>query len=431
MEVDASYEDAAAIQSVFDQAIYSNIIDHLHDDKDALTSCTTVCKVWLVPASAHLFRSITWKHCFLELYGLLKSVPRIASALRTLQLTSWRLHGDPCFDHPKHERDEAEPLACEELLSILELTPHLDTLRLADVRWLGCWMHPPHAPAHRRLARTLDTVVLAHSAVMFCEDDLHWLACFTRIGTLAVEGCERVRANQERLGARVERLNGVGVIIVRDLLAHVLDLSAVRSVTFGTSPTPKYHAAFLAGIVNVEALDYPNPDDTFRLPAYPNLRALTVASSFCESLDEGWTWDMPMAQDFFTDTLQHLRQTVSGHIEELGIRCDLARDDKPDDEFSVDEMERALARLDWQGLVPILERCAKDCKLRVYVRCSVRFPDATVDECQSLVENVVEKALSDLQGRNRVGAVYQLDDYRHFQRGNSFSIEDVNYLLGQ
>ena len=70
------------------------IIDHLHNDKRSLASCSLVCKDWRYSARYHLFANLTLKPTKANDPSLLKSAPKVIPFIRHL-LLDYRSLGIP------------------------------------------------------------------------------------------------------------------------------------------------------------------------------------------------------------------------------------------------------------------------------------------------------------------------------------------------
>ena len=80
----------------FPQEIYDMIIDHLHDDKRALSTCSMVCRAWTSPSRYHLFQSLVLEDSHLrgpameDFHNLLDMRPEACEYVRALKITAGR-----------------------------------------------------------------------------------------------------------------------------------------------------------------------------------------------------------------------------------------------------------------------------------------------------------------------------------------------------
>jgi len=93
----------AAIQPLhLPQELADHIIDHLHDNPQALRSCSLVCHAWLPTSRIHLFSKVTFRESpdgcpsnelCKRLYTLLSSSPDIIPHIHELEITEGALFG--------------------------------------------------------------------------------------------------------------------------------------------------------------------------------------------------------------------------------------------------------------------------------------------------------------------------------------------------
>lgn len=400
-------------QSVFPQEVYDSIIDHLHDEREALNTCSLVSKAWVSSSSFHLWIGLTWKECFRELLELFQRSPHIPRNLRQLTLTSARLNGDRWTSDTECV---VELLPCECLLTTLDLTPRLDTLELFDVGWDKHRCPWPDATSHKRFTRKMDTVVLGHSGDMCCEDDLHWLACFSHIGSFVGRGDLKIpsRVRPQSSNIRIDNIDLLEcakvacIRMVRDFFPYMLELACVRSVTFSDILQPDVYEAFLYGIRNVEALRYALPEEPYSLSQFTCLRSLTIDDIVCDwgdgSLYTAMWWERYI--------LSHFGNNATGRIEELGVVLYFpARSIMEDGSRSESSWpDRILLAVDWAAAIPVLRRCAPRCKLRVEIRCHV-----DVDVSEAAVNEAIHAAFRDVKDQYTVEVVHKVYGYEMLQ----------------
>jgi hypothetical protein len=73
------------------QEMTDAIIDNLHDDSESLMACSTVCKVWTVPARRHLFESVST--CSKDIARFLISGRAIIPFIRHFELEDFQTRG--------------------------------------------------------------------------------------------------------------------------------------------------------------------------------------------------------------------------------------------------------------------------------------------------------------------------------------------------
>lgn len=106
--------------------IVDMIIDHLHDDKASLLTCSTVCRTWLPACRFHLFHTVTLndilnKSLFGNFCSHLHNYTQIGPCVRELQVVG--ISGSP------------RCISLLDLGSLLAKLPNLHTLKLYSVMW--------------------------------------------------------------------------------------------------------------------------------------------------------------------------------------------------------------------------------------------------------------------------------------------------------
>ncbi|KDQ58439.1 hypothetical protein JAAARDRAFT_57368 [Jaapia argillacea MUCL 33604] len=76
------------------QEVIDQVIDHLHDDPTALSSCSLTCRAWTPSSQLHIFHSVTLEPTLVQpLSHLLQTSPHIARYIISLKLSPATHHG--------------------------------------------------------------------------------------------------------------------------------------------------------------------------------------------------------------------------------------------------------------------------------------------------------------------------------------------------
>ena len=261
-----------SMQVTFPQEIFDAIIDHLHDDLDALRQCSFVCKSWLPSASLHLFSSLTCPPpddpdlgylgyvvddgCYGIWSSRLSSVTRILPYVRKLTLGNLT-EGDP----------NIETINIPVLLHILDHLPSLNTLHFAECV-------PKHGtsvvglPGTRAL-REIELTFTIDSDPGNLQGALEFFGSFKRISSIFIELLEiESESWKQCIVPRVNSLVEVDDLhlAIRDdeatypfvfhCLGRVLDFQKLRALTFPLTETTVPAGLALDVVPNISELTY-------------------------------------------------------------------------------------------------------------------------------------------------------------------------------
>lgn len=138
--------------------IQDQIIDHLHNDRLALTTCALVCQEWRVSSQFHLFRtaSVTHPRTLSQFNTFLTAAPLLRGIIRELVLCG----------SPRGQSTAQMVVAENEVVACVEKLPNLRALTL-DALWLAPSYHNPAAPEpmplHLRSLRAVRVFTSPHT----------------------------------------------------------------------------------------------------------------------------------------------------------------------------------------------------------------------------------------------------------------------------
>ena len=234
------------------QELADDIIDHLHDDKQSLRSCSLVCRSWLPSSSVHLFRRMRWPPCdhaldrqrmpwntlancrcaltedspdLQDLLHFLRTTPRARDHVRELHIRfSWfdgvstpvdgadsESDSGPAysFDHRGLRSTDLRRTVVTTPAELADIVDTLGALRCLELHDVSLSAPPSSSPDHvGRAARDLDKLCLSSLREgMDCEPLSQFLQHFRCIRTLALHGVQRLLGRARRANPAI-RMSG-------------------------------------------------------------------------------------------------------------------------------------------------------------------------------------------------------------------------------
>lgn len=153
----------------FPPELFDNIIDHLHDDKQALLQCATVCRGWLNSARYHLFYTMEFaipdpKPRLLDLTDFVKSNTTVAACIRILRV-------QPTFG------PASNPLEMQVLAAVARALPNLRAINLSQMKLdhtrqnsTNETKEEPQVASRSVQSLSIRTVLQTHSMANILED---------------------------------------------------------------------------------------------------------------------------------------------------------------------------------------------------------------------------------------------------------------------
>lgn len=209
----ASISQYAPSPQVFPQELFDQVIDHLHDDKDALRQCSLVSRNWLPSSSFHLFERVSYPPChhawdetfrhetcncskvdavsfWKILRHLVKNTPRVRQNVQRLRVCCTWIVG---MEHISSESTTHQAqISPEDLYTVLDLLPCIREFYLCDLILRD---HPgEHSRQDRTRLKALDSLTLSNFNLSICSPLqrsrvlCHILDMFSHINDLVVSG---------------------------------------------------------------------------------------------------------------------------------------------------------------------------------------------------------------------------------------------------
>lgn len=386
------------IKPLFPPELVDAIIDHLHDDKQALQQCSLVAKSWEPSSTLHLFSTLSWPPCyhrwpsyhlrrpgdddidtscrceypasdFDALINVVTSTPRIQANVRHLRLSSWfKIPGED-VGHPGQMQNVSLPL----FASILEAIPRLNLLELSDCSPNSQIRAPGDLSADGG-ARLLRIPELHLSVGVPMLPVLDTLTLFERVDRLVINGVATSLVsmyNLPRLGPPTvvgalelrASMFGAHAILARSLCTLV-DATQLRVLQFDDF-MPSEFDPLLRTVAALETFSYHVADDTPAIPSPANLRSLNISGRL-ELGENGRTqWG---------NILRDLDLFAHGQLTELGVTLRVfeevpleAEDNLLDGELALQSLQETLLRQDWSTLKTITKQCPLLCELKIQI----------------------------------------------------------------